>query len=86
MIAFPKKPESEELPELQARMTMLLRELATECREYLNLYAALEAAKTPDELEDAEIGLTVFASQIASTVEQIELTDVQITDAMPDEA
>ncbi len=82
MIAFPK---TEELPELQARMTMLLSELATECREYLNLYAALETAKTPDELEDAEISLTVFASQIASTVEQIELTDVQITDAMPDE-
>jgi hypothetical protein len=85
MIAFPERQKLEELPELQAKMTMLLRELATECREYLSLYAALENAKTPEELEDAEIGLTVFASQLASTTEQIELTDVQITDAMPDE-
>ncbi len=49
-------------------------------------HAALETAKTPNELEDAQISLMVFASQLASTTEQIELTDVQITDAMPDEA
>lgn len=63
-------------------MTMLLGELANECRQYLEFFAQYESA-TSASREDAEIQLAVFASQLASTIEQIESTDSDLTDSLP---
>jgi hypothetical protein len=68
--------------ELSAQMTMLLGELALECQQYLEFFSSYEKAGTPEEVEDAEIQLTVFAGQLASTIEQIESTDQVFTDSL----
>jgi hypothetical protein len=75
-----REPSSE--GELSAKMTMLLGELALECRQYLEFYSQHENTTTPEEKEDAEIQLVVFASQLASTIEQIESTDQDFTDGL----
>ena len=75
-------PESLETTELQARMNMLLHELAEECHQYLEYFAVLEKAQTAQSKEDAEIQLTVFASQLGSTIEQLEDTDVLLTNTL----
>ncbi|MFN3265666.1 MAG: hypothetical protein ACK41E_02395 [Deinococcales bacterium] len=56
MIHFP-----ESTSELQAKMTIPLDELANECRQYLEYFAAYETAANETK-EDAEI-------QLASTIE-----------------
>jgi hypothetical protein len=59
--------------------------LALECRQYLEFYSQHENATTPEHKEDAEIQLVVFASQLASTIEQIESADEAFTDALLDD-